>query len=107
MTRYIQMLAIAAPVIGLLLREMFLALEIVTVGLWVVVATLLNGLLLYGARRFRSMAYHTLDRLALLSDHLGMQRPYPMMWGYRGGLSVIALFELVSIGYFGFRLVTE
>ena len=99
MTRYMQMLALYGTAIVLLLRELVLASKVEVVLLWAIIGTCLNVLAVYGAVWFRRIAYHVLDRLGLLADHLGLQRPYPMMWGYRAGVTAFSILEALLIGY--------
>lgn len=59
-----------------------------------------NGGYAYGAQHFRSMAYHALNREAALADRLDMQRPHPMIWGYRAGqvtFGVSSVFAIVLL----------
>ena len=50
----------------------------------------------YAAGKFRSMAYHVLNRESLLAAHLSFQKPHPMLWGYYSG---ILAFLVAQIGF--------
>jgi uncharacterized membrane protein len=62
---------------------------------------------IYAARQFKSMAYHAIDREKLLAIRLQVQPPHEMMWGYLGGLFLLAagLVALVTVTVHRFRSV--
>jgi len=99
MTRYMQMLAIYVAFTGLLFRELFAASELPLIIMWFSVAAVLNGLVYYAAVWFRSMAYHNLDRAELLANHLGLQAPHPMLWGYWLGLFILSFCQIAVTGF--------
>ncbi|PYP86458.1 MAG: hypothetical protein DMF61_13315 [Blastocatellia bacterium AA13] len=85
MTRYMQFLIFYPIIVGYSFKELLSAESIRTALLIMLFIFLVNSVCVYGATRFRSMAYHALDREVLLADKLGMQRPHPK-WGYRAGM---------------------
>jgi len=70
--------------------------------------SLVNALGWLGARQFRGLAYHGITRENILSDRLGVQRPYPLLWGYWYALILGAAVQLgvvtalaAALGWFG------
>ncbi len=97
MTRYIQALGLYLALIGFGVKEV-LSTPANEISLIIAVfITCFNGLGYYGARKFKGMAYHALNRQALLADHLDMQRPYPMTWGYRSGIACLIISQISLI----------
>ncbi len=86
MTRYMQALIVHLAFMGYVLVQLSnspskkMSIIITTVVL------LVNIVSFYAASWFKSMAYHSLNRQAILADTLGFQRPHPMIWGYYGGI---------------------
>ena len=97
MTRYIQALGLYLALTGFGVREILSAPSKEISLIIVVFITCFNVLGYYGARKFKSMAYHALNRQALLSDHLNIQRPYPMIWGYRSGIACLIISQISLI----------
>lgn len=87
MTRYMQMLAIYVFLIGLIVRELAHGQGHLRVSILTVIAIVVSLIACFGAKMFRSMAYHYLDRAALIADELKVQRPHPMVWGYWAGMT--------------------
>jgi hypothetical protein len=98
MTRYMQMFALYIILISLFTGELIKASELSVMILITSSVTILNIAVFYGAIWFRSMAYHNLNRLVLLSEYFHMQKPHPMDWGYRGGVTAIVAVQVVAIG---------
>ena len=107
MTRYMQMLALYLFAIGALVSELVQAPDLTITVLWIVGLTILNFGAFYGARRFRSMAYHSLNRLALLAEHFRMQKPHPMIWGNRAGVGVFLSVQFAGFTYLAWFLLSS
>lgn len=54
----------------------------------------INTLAWLGAKQFRAMAYHALDRETLLAPEVHFQGPYPLIWGYKYALAMGAIVQL-------------
>ncbi len=94
MSRYMQALIIHIALMGFAAKEIAAA-PTGAIALTLALAVfVLNFGAYYGAVCFRSMAYHALNRQAVLADNLGIQRPHPMIWGYYLGLGSITISEI-------------
>ncbi|TXT19440.1 MAG: hypothetical protein FD138_4337 [Planctomycetota bacterium] len=97
MTQYVQSLALYIALVGLALRESLATNQIDLSIAVTIFVTCMNFAYWYGARQFRSMAHHALNREALLADVLGFQHPHPMLWGYYCGISAFIISECAVI----------
>ncbi|HVG20208.1 MAG TPA: hypothetical protein VNI02_14255 [Blastocatellia bacterium] len=86
MTRYMQSLIFYPVIMGYSFKELLGSQSRWSLVLFAIFMVLVNTAFFYSAINFRSMAYHALDREMILADHLGVQRPHPMIWGYYTGI---------------------
>jgi hypothetical protein len=100
MTRYMQTLIFYPVVMGYSFVELVSFQSRFTAALIAVFMLVANTIFLYGADKFRSMAYHALNREAVIAHHLRTQKPHPMLWGYYFGIAAVVLGYLVIIVVF-------
>ncbi len=94
MTRYMQAVVIHIALMGFVAKEI-IAEKTTAIALTIALSVfILNFGGYYCAGRFRSMAFHALNRETVLADHLGFQQPHAMVWGYYIGLVWITLSEI-------------
>lgn len=98
MTSYMRALVIYLGLSGYGLLE--LSKETIPFLLWVVgiLMTVTNGLAIYAAGRFKSMAIHAMQRERQLALQLKMGEPHSMLWGYGSGVILVVVCEITVIG---------
>lgn len=97
MTRYMQSLIFYPVVMGYAFKELLSAPSLRASVLFSLFMIGVNSVYWYAANRFRSMAYHALDREMILAKHLHTQLPHPMIWGYHAGVSAFT-FTFILVG---------
>jgi len=98
MTRYMQSMTFYVVVMGYSFAQFLAATSISASIVYALFMLLVNTAFVFGARNFRKMAYHAINREAILARRLGVQYPYPMMWGYQTGIySLVAAYILVLL----------
>ncbi len=106
MTRYMQGIAIYLALMGFAIKEIVSIPSFTIATLLGIFVSCLNILTYYGAVCFRSMAYHALNREAILADRLKMQRPHPLIWGYYGGIIGFTLSQIALIAIIVLRAIS-
>jgi hypothetical protein len=89
MVRYMQSLIFYPVIFAYAFRELIYAQTVWTTIVVAVFIFFINAAYLYGAINFRSMAYHALNREMILAEHLKVQLPHPMIWGYYAGIVIL------------------
>ena len=56
-----------------------------------------NTIGVFIASRFKSMAFHAIEREARLADRLVFQKPHSMKWGYTFGLFFVFLVQVIVL----------
>lgn len=102
MAKYMQGLVVYLALMAFGIKELISAKSIEQVIYIPFILTIYNALAFYAAKKFRSMAYHALNRKAILADILKFQRPHPMIWGYYIGILSILILQatIISIWFF-------
>ena len=97
MTSYMQALALYLALTGYGLNDMSGTMP--GVRFWIVSAavTVANGLALYAASRFRSMALHVMARERRLALELRIGEPHSLLWGYGCGVIVVGLSQVAAV----------
>lgn len=94
MTSYMQAIAFYIALVGFVGGQYF-AVRTKPEHLFLLAFMLVvNTLAWLGARKFRALADHAIDREAALARDLRVQPPYPLVWGYLYALAMGALIEL-------------
>lgn len=91
MTRYMQGLVFYPVIMGYAFRELLYAESLVTSFLFALFMVSVNWIAQVAAKHFRSMAYHALNREKILAEHFNVQKPHPMIWGYRLGVTLFRI----------------
>lgn len=104
MTRYMQAIAIYLALVGFALKETLSTSNLLIAILYASLISVLNGAAFYAAYHFRRMAYHALDRQEVLAESLGFSAPYPMIWGYYGGVFLVSVAQLAIIAILTLKL---
>jgi hypothetical protein len=97
MRSYMQALALYLALGGYALKELLASespLLAILIGLFF---TSLNGVAVYAASRFKSMAMHAIEQEEMLATSLGIKTPHSLTWGYNGGICVVIFFQLAVI----------
>lgn len=89
MTRYMQAIALYLALTGFAMKEFLATGSYVVVFVLFCALSALNCVGVYSVGQFRTMAYYSLERQALVAEALEFQRPHHMIWGYFAGLSLI------------------
>ena len=105
MNRYMQAVGLYLALSGWGLKELFETPPLLVVCIWGASYTGLNILAVYAAGQFKRMAFHAIARETELAVGLGMLAPYPLTWGYWGGIVVVVFSEATMIAILIFRLL--
>lgn len=98
MERYIQGLVIYSVVMGYSFKELLIAPTAEASVLLSLFVFALNTAYWYSANKFRSMAYHALNRERTIAVSLNVQLPHPMIWGYYVGIwAFVTAYLLVAV----------
>lgn len=97
MTSYIQAIAFYVAVVGFSGGQYF-AVHTRSQRLFLLAFVIgVNTLAWLTAGKFRKLAYHAIDRETLLAQSLGMQAPYPLVWGYQYALGMGAIIQIGAV----------
>jgi hypothetical protein len=97
MARYMQSLIFYPVIFAYAFRELLYAPTIAATIMIGIFMFSINTAYLYAAHNFRSMAYHALDREMILANHLKVQHPHPMIWGYYAGIVILIVTYIGTI----------
>jgi small-conductance mechanosensitive channel len=104
MTRYMQALALYLALSGFAAKELINTPSLLLLWLMGAAFTLLNGLAIYAAGRFRSMADRAMSRESELALRLNMQEMHDLSWGHRAGVLLVVLDELAVISIVAWKI---
>lgn len=104
MTSYMQAIGLYLALSGFALREVVTAEVPLIRCLLASAITFLNGVAVFAAFRFKSMAMHAITREEYIAMRWSIQRPHSLMWGFWAGLLVVGVSQVTVIGIFLFRL---